>query len=237
MFLKSIYSHFKNFIIILFVWSSSGCIGQEVMIAHYHIIPDMMLSLIEKYPEKKEEIERRIEEQHLPYMDFILIDSTLVQVTRAKDLSIKNIKIFSNGRIFQIDDELRYSKEELKADQDSVFVTNCNSNEDSTNCYEIFEKNAMPLKMELKTYIDPNHFSGISLYNNYPEAGFIIQTQIFPKKIICGNPKTFMTFELIKPHLSIDTFTYEKIKDLINRIHNKSARQDFFEILSEHNSN
>lgn len=136
------------FTVIISFFCSIFLFGQDLECVRYKITPQLMLDLIEKYPEKKESIEKKIERETPKYVDFILIDSDILQIYWAHDTSLLSINIYTSNTIYTLSTENELTVKQVPLAADSLSLKKL-SNVDTLYQYDLTEDNAMPLTIKL----------------------------------------------------------------------------------------
>jgi hypothetical protein len=212
------------FYLVISLFCSITAFGQDIKSVRYNVTPNIMLDLIDKYPEEKESIEKRIKSESMKYVDFILIENELIQVYWRHDNSLMGVKIYSKSNIYTLSSENELTIEKAHSEIDSIFFKKTIKTNDSLYQYELSEKNAFPLTILLEDSLTTK-FEQKRFINNYPEIMFIVEYGIFPTKLIFGQPKAIMTFDLLQIFQTSVIKSKEEYLELIINIKKKKKRK------------
>lgn len=204
---------------------------QDIQSVRYNVTPNIMLDLIDKYPQKKEHIEKRIKSELMKYVDFILIENELVQVYWRHDISLMSIKIYSKNKIYNLSSENELTEDSVNSESDTVFYKRI-KNTAILYHYELTETNAVPLLIKLTDSLANDSFEQKTPINDYPEIGFIIDFKIFLEELVFGKPKSMMTFDSMKT-LEKSPIESNEYLELISSIKSKNKRKKVLDRISE----
>lgn len=214
------------FTVIISFFCSIFLFGQDLECVRYKITPQLMLDLIEKYPEKKESIEKKIERETPNYVDFILIDSDILQIYWGHDTSLLSINIYTSNTIYTLSTENELTVKQVPLAADSLSLKKLN-NVDTLYQYNLTEDNAMPLTIKLKDSLTIESIDQKTRINNYPEISFIRHYKVFPETLLFGKPKPMMTLDSRKVIKQCLMVSKDEYLELLENIQSKDKRSQF----------
>jgi hypothetical protein len=205
--------------------------SQSLTCARYKQTPNALLDMISIYPEKEAKIRGKIESELMEYMDFIVLENTLIQVNWGYNKALMSVKVFTNNQVFSFSDAQELNTENEKLVTDSVTYTRIDSS-DTFYYYQLTEPNALPLVIQLMDSLPQNNFKQQSWINNNPEIGVLMDFKVFPKQFVFGSPRTFSTLDSLQIIALPDAVTKEELEALTANIKSKKNRQQLLELLA-----
>jgi hypothetical protein len=215
---------------------SSLCLAQNTNAVRYQITPDIMLRLIEEYPEKKEKIQTRIQTEYPHYIDMYVDSNRVIEVVRFANDSVGIVRIFQldKSTLLAIYTDSKSEKGSIIEYEEAPinFIEKVAEAKDTLkNCAYVEVNNSFPItacfikdSLNLRRSLNINGAA-------YPEHQVISKSNQFPIKIVHGNPKVFMTYDFLQT-IEYPTELRLAIDAIIKIPKSKSSKKVLFDLLS-----
>ena len=195
---------------IIFISSTTLCAQDSIQGVRYDVTSNMLLDLIEKFPNKKDDIEKTITSESPQYIDFLKINTDVIELKWKYDSSLMSVTIYNQNQIYHISNTNELLTMPNTSAIDTLHILKRAIDIDSLFSYQLKEKDAMPLQVFVTDEITTQQLPLHNRINDYPEITVITDLNVFPRTYVFGIPNAFLTYNF-KTELVIDE---QKLKDL-----------------------
>ncbi|MBI1221025.1 MAG: hypothetical protein GC180_00340 [Bacteroidetes bacterium] len=172
-------------------------IAQNIHGVRYQVVPEMLIQLARNYPDQKENIEQKMKESVPGYVDYIRLDSSLIQVYWNDTGRLIGVKVHSapDRAIYFIDSTAQVRKDTLTPVRDTLEIKLMESSSEKNITLLIQEPLSIPVQI---TYQSDSFYTPMLLANFLtfpnPEIAFILQSGIYPDTMSFGYPLPIMLY-------------------------------------------